>query len=399
MQLDERPLDQESTVASARFFDRTGPGTPAGQYLRRFWIPVALLGDVAPGRAKTVQIMSEQFTYYRGETGTPHLVASECAHRHTRLAPHGIVEGECIRCFYHGWKYEASGQCIEQPAEGPHNFANKVQIKAFPVREDLGLVFAYFGPDDPPAFQEIDVFHGPGVRDTTSYFRGSNFFNSLDNHADWVHENFVHKRSQFTTNGVNREIPVVTAKETDFGVTGYLTYSDGIVGVNYVLMPIAMYILGSSSQSTKEHGVIWVHQIAWRVPIDDNSHRSFNVHYADITGVGAELYRKERQIARESAKALPSRQGIIDAIYRGEIHIDEVDEKRPDIVNIQDTITLESQDLISEREPDRLGRSDAAVIVLRKIYMREIRKMLAKEPMIEWTWPKGLRAVPQIAAP
>ena len=79
------------------------------------------------------------------------------------------------------------------------------------------------------------------------------------------------------------------------------------------------------------------------------------------------LVDRERLIARmrERAKSLPSRQSVVDAINRGEIHVNEVDLSRPDIVGIQDTVTMETQRPISEREPDRLGRSDAAVIVLR----------------------------------
>jgi 5,5'-dehydrodivanillate O-demethylase len=396
MQLEERVSPEDSANTAGRFYDQVGPGTPAGQYLRRFWTPVALLDDIAPGRARTVQVMCELFTYYRGESGTPHLIANECAHRHTRLAPNGIVEDDCIRCFYHGWKYDQEGQCVDQPAEGDQSFAHKVQIKSYPVREYLGLVFAYLGTGDPPPFPQIHLFEGDGVRNSSSYTRKTSFFNSLDNQADWVHANFVHARSEFTKIGINREVPVVTAEETEFGLAGYLTYSDGIVGVNYVLMPLAMYIIGSQSRPQGYDRSILTHQIAWRVPMDDNSHRSFNIYYADVTGEGARLFSEERRRNYEQLKGLPSRDDMVDAIYRGDIHVNEVDESRPDIVGIQDTVTMEMQRPISEREPDRLGRSDTALILLRKMWMREIRNMLAGEPMKEWTWPADLRAISQM---
>ena len=69
-----------------------------------------------PGQAKPIQIMSERFTLYRGEGGAPHVVGFRCAHRGTQLSA-GWVEGDCIRCIYHGWVFDESGQCIEQPAE------------------------------------------------------------------------------------------------------------------------------------------------------------------------------------------------------------------------------------------------------------------------------------------
>ena len=94
----------------------TGPGTLAGRYLRRFWQPVYRGEDLAPGQMRPIQIMSEKFTLYRGETGISHVVAFRCAHRGTQLST-GWVEGDGVRCRYHGWKYDGSGQCVEQPGE------------------------------------------------------------------------------------------------------------------------------------------------------------------------------------------------------------------------------------------------------------------------------------------
>jgi len=86
---------------------RTEPGTLAGRYLRSFWQPVWRAKDLPAGEAVPLRIMSEDSTLYRGETGTPHVVAFRCAHRGTQLSA-GWVEGDCLRCFYHGWKYESS---------------------------------------------------------------------------------------------------------------------------------------------------------------------------------------------------------------------------------------------------------------------------------------------------
>src|ERR671929_2210771 len=126
----------------------TGPGTLAGRYLRRFWQPVYHTPDLPAGHAKPIRIMSEDFTVYRGEGGQPHVVAYRCAHRGTQLST-GWVEGDCIRCFYHGWKYAPTGQCVEMPAEDP-SFPPKVKIKSYPCAEYLGLIFGYVGDDEPP---------------------------------------------------------------------------------------------------------------------------------------------------------------------------------------------------------------------------------------------------------
>ena len=105
-------------------FVHTGPGTLAGRYLRRFWQPICCAYELRTRQALPVKILGEQFTVYRGASGTAYLVGPRCAHRGTQLSV-GSVEGECIRCFYHGWKYDGGGQCVEQPAEG-QSFADKV---------------------------------------------------------------------------------------------------------------------------------------------------------------------------------------------------------------------------------------------------------------------------------
>src|SRR5262245_41698174 len=100
---------------SANDFVQTGPGTHAGRYLRMFWQPVFHSIDLAVGRAMPLRIMSESFTLYRGTTGRVFLVDFRCPHRGFQLAA-GWVEGENLRCFYHGWKFAGDGRCIEQPA-------------------------------------------------------------------------------------------------------------------------------------------------------------------------------------------------------------------------------------------------------------------------------------------
>src|SRR5215831_4552107 len=136
-------------------FAHAGPGTLARRYLRRFWHPVHLAADLPAGHAKPIRIMSEDLTLYRGEGGTPHLVAYRCAHRGTQLST-GWVEGDCIRCFYHGWKYDHTGQCVEMPAEDP-SFPPKVKLRSYPVEEYLGLIFAYLGEGEPRGSGGLDV--------------------------------------------------------------------------------------------------------------------------------------------------------------------------------------------------------------------------------------------------
>ena len=128
----------------------TSAGTPMGELLRRFWHPIAVSADVAPGKAKKVRLLSEDLTLYRSEAGNAHLVAGRCAHRLTMLHT-GWIEGEEIRCMYHGWKFDGEGKCVDRPAEKNCRETN-IRIAAYPVKEYCGLVFAYLGEGEPPEF-------------------------------------------------------------------------------------------------------------------------------------------------------------------------------------------------------------------------------------------------------
>lgn len=375
-------------------FDRTGPGTPAGRYLRQFWTPVAEASEVAAGRAKTIGVMSENFTLYRGEDGTPHLLPHRCPHRNTILGT-GRVDGDTLQCFYHGWRFNGEGQCVAQPAE-EHPFAHKVAIRSYPVREYLGFVFAFLGEGEPPAFPTINVFSEPGFRASSTYVRKTNYFNSLENSCDWIHVFFTHARSGYTANGVNREIPKVWAEETEYGLAAYQRYTDGKEGTTYILMPLAMYILGRGPKRASDGQLMQQHQLAWRVPIDDYTHRSFNAYYVELFGADADRYHEERTLGKALLAGKPSTAEVVAAILRGELHADEVEEDRSDLVPIQDTITMEPQPPISERPYDRLGPSDGPCILLRRIYAREVRAHVSGQPNKTWAWPHSLQAVPKI---
>lgn len=375
-------------------YDRTGPLTPAGRYLRSFWTPVAESSAIAAGRAKTIRIMSERFTLYRGVSGDVHLVADLCAHRHTALGT-GWVDGDCIRCVYHGWLFDGSGQCREQPAEDT-GFAEKVRVAAYPVHEYKGLVFAYLGEGEAPPFQTIGVLDEPGVLLNESYDRRTNYFNSVENGCDFIHSYFVHARSVMTTAGALREIPKVSAEETEFGLTAYQRFSDGKVGQTYILMPLGMYIGGFSTPTPEEPKIFLTHRVAFRVPIDDTAHRSFIITLAELSGDDADRYRENEARARARARDFPPRAEIMDAINRGDMQLNDVDIWRPDIVSIQDSVVQEAQPLMSEREPDRLAPSDGPVILLRKIYSREVRAFAQGKPTKKWTLPDDLRIVARV---
>lgn len=365
-------------------FVHTGPDTWAGRYWRKYWQPVYVTDRLKPGRAVPIRILGEDFTLYRGETGVPYVVDFRCAHRGTQLSV-GWVEGECIRCLYHGWKYDGFGQCVDQPAEDA-GFAEKVRIRSYPTREYLGLIFAYLGEGSAPTFPTYPQLEDQGVLNVGSYVRKCNCFSTLENGVDNVHVAFTHAKSNFTKHGLNWDIPKIAAEETEYGVAMYATRRDGKARVNHYIMPNLLYIKGSPEQDGG-----WRDSFGWRVPIDDSMHVSFNLSLVHLTGEAATRQRQARGERREALAGLPSAREVADAVLSGKLNLHEI-EDRPDIVNIQDHVAQEGQGVVPDRNIERLGRSDAAIILMRKIWVRELRSLAEGRPLKEWNFSKEVRA-------
>src|SRR5205085_7982383 len=184
-------MNTVESEARTRFdLSRTGPGTPMGRFMRRFWIPVHRAEDLLQGHAKPIRIMSEDFALYRGETGHAQVIDYRCPHRGAQMHL-GWVEGDAIRCVYHGWKFDRSGQCIEQPAEEA-GFARKVRIGSYPTREYLGLIYAYFGAGEPPPFPPYPAPIAEGLIENQTQLVPCNWLQCFENSMDEVHVAFVH---------------------------------------------------------------------------------------------------------------------------------------------------------------------------------------------------------------
>src|SRR5262249_16223731 len=184
---------QSAMTEKLKLLSQTGPDTEMGRLLRLFWQPVATSHSVKPGQAKPLRVMGEDLTLYRGDSGEAHLVAGRCAHRLTLLHT-GWVQGDEIRCMYHGWKYDGAGQCTEAPAEGPAS-APRVRMAAYAVYEYCGLIFAYLGEGAPPAFglPRKEAFEQSGlIMFARIQVWPCNWFQMIENSLDAVHVSFVH---------------------------------------------------------------------------------------------------------------------------------------------------------------------------------------------------------------
>jgi phenylpropionate dioxygenase-like ring-hydroxylating dioxygenase large terminal subunit len=134
------------SIEENELLTRVGPGTPMGNLLRRYWTPACLASEVpvAGGAPVRVRLLGESLVAFRDTSGTVGLVQENCAHRGASLY-FGRNEDCAIRCPYHGWAFNAQGDCVDMPSE-PRPFADRIKIKAYPTHESGGIVWTYMGP-------------------------------------------------------------------------------------------------------------------------------------------------------------------------------------------------------------------------------------------------------------
>ncbi|TFY98677.1 Rieske 2Fe-2S domain-containing protein [Ramlibacter rhizophilus] len=365
---------------------RCAPGTPGGDYLRRFWQPVYHAADLAPGRAVPLRIMGEAFTLYRGEDGQARLVQARCPHRGTQLST-GWVEGEGLRCMYHGWKFAADGRCLERPAEASAG-GERMGLATWPAREYLGLVFAWLGGGDPPPLPRYPEFEQfDGLLEIDSYARECNYFQNLENALDMSHVGFVHGDNRAAFQGIGLG-SALRAEESPWGVTYTFTRSDGRRRVQQFGMPNVFHMTALPN----EEDVDWQESLFWWVPIDDSNHMQFSLHRVPIRGDAA-LRFKARREARRSQIDL-AHQDVCRDVLAGRLSMRDVPAQRVDLVRLQDDVAQVGQGLIAHRDAEHLGRSDVGVTVIRRLWRRELEALRAGRPLRHWTRPPDL--LPQV---
>ncbi len=358
-------------------FHSTGPETLAGRYLRRHWQPVYHVADLPRARPVPVRIMGQDYVLYRGEGGATHLLDARCPHRGLQLSA-GWIEGECVRCFYHGWMFDETGQCVEQPAEDSE-FAHKVKIGGYPTEEYLGLVFAWLGGGEPPPLPRYPDFERfEGVVEIDSYRRDCNYFQNIENALDMSHVAFVHgsNRAAFREIGRGRDLHAV---ESDWGISYTYTRPDGEHRTQQFGMPNAYNLTALPT----DPDVGWQESLFWWVPIDDERHIQFSIHRVPVTGAAAERVGLRRQERRKTIDIDHNR--LSEDMLAGRLGMDDIDAERADTIRLQDDIAQIGQGRIVDRSFERLGRGDVGVIMIRRLWIREMQALADGKPLKDWT--------------
>ena len=183
---------------------RIGPDTPCGQVLRHYWHPVALLDEfnaaldprmgIRP--VKAVKLLGQDLVLFKNAQGAFGLLDRDCPHRGADLA-YGRNEGDGLRCPFHGWKFDVTGQCLETPAEPKGSvLCTRIKQRNYPVQERSGILFAWMGPEGsvPPPLPELDCFKAPGTH--TFAFKGlwhCNWLQAFEVGIDPAHASFLHR--------------------------------------------------------------------------------------------------------------------------------------------------------------------------------------------------------------
>ena len=265
---------------------RVGPGTPCGEYLRRFWQPVAFARDLGDVPAR-IRIMAEDLVVFRDRSGRVGLLQLHCTHRGTSLE-YGLISERGIRCCYHGWLYDVDGRILETPGEpASSTLKHRLCQGAYPTHEFGGLIFAYMGPPPArPAFPLYDTFDLPGytLMPAGKFALPCNWLQIKDNSMDPVHTSFLHAISsgyQFTP--AFGALAELDWEETLYGMMYIATRRIGDlvwVRVADFMAPNVHQFTRELEDATKEKAATRPVVIRWAVPIDDT--HTWNMELAQV---------------------------------------------------------------------------------------------------------------------
>ena len=365
---------------------RVGPGTPCGELMRRYWIPFAALSQLDDNPVRKVRLLGEDLVLYRDKSGTLGLIGERCLHRLVDMK-YGIPDEHGLRCPYHGWRYDETGACTDRPMElNRHSFNRK--IKAYPVRELGGMIFAYMGPEPAPALPQWDLFVWPrAIRQIAFNVLDCNWLQCHDNTGDPTHSEFVryvlardgkladraasvnhtlHERSR-----LGDGIKELFARGTQYGFEKGTVYSKELGAAKDVVRTHSTVIFPFYTQTDVAGSPRSEYQI--RVPMDD-SHTLHICYQCYAAPPGVEL---------------PVQNGV--PWYEPPTH-DERGVPILDYVVAQDAIMWVAQGEITDRSAENLGRTDVPIVFLRRQLDEQIARVeRGEEPInVFWTDPGTL---------
>jgi 5,5'-dehydrodivanillate O-demethylase len=281
---------------------------------------------------------------------------------------------------------------VEQPNED-RPFAEKVCIRSYPTREYAGLIFAFVGGGAPPAFRRYPDLDRPGVlvADPIEIMPCS-FWNRLDNdhsHIPWVHRATAQRKGRNDHLVLRRE----EVEETSYGwkSTRYRKgESEGIEGPNrsaYFYMPNLYHFSARTRARGFEGRDLWDTKFTWTVPVNDQKFAAFDVTHTPLEGAEARAYAESRREQQE-AEAV-TRWDLAEKILAGDMTPEDLPPEISAYTSfmIEDYVTQVGQGPIGSRGDEQLALTDGKLVLLRRLWLREVAALLNGEPLTEWKIP------------
>jgi len=375
----------------------TGPGTPGGEMMRRYWHPVALSEELEADVPLPLTIMSEELVLFRGPDGAPQLIGRYCPHRSVDLS-YGRVEAGGLRCLYHGWVMNGLGRCVQQPGEpAGSTFKDKIRTTAYPCREAGGMIFTYMGPGKPPRLPNLPFLRcKPEQVFAIKFHQACNYLQANEGNIDPQHLSFLHVvpslRNQLIPAAndliAGDAAPTIENEETPYGQRIFTTRKTGpeskYVRITNFIMPNAAAFdglppIGSMADLGKTN---LGYQVHYHVPIADDEHWKYTVIYRHQGELDKESIRKVFFGELDENYYLPRQRENRFLQSRDEMRRNETYSGFGKNFYDHDTFAVETQGRIMDRSNEHLGTTDRPVITMRRQLLKAVDDVLkGKDPL------------------
>ncbi len=339
---------------------QVGSGTPMGELLRRYWHPVAATSEFSGKFPLKRRLLGEDLLVYRDGNGNYSAIEPVCAHRRATLE-FGCIEKDGIRCPYHGWKYDITGQCVDMPAEPANStYKAKVKLTAYPGMEMGGLVWLYLGPQPQPLLPRFDLFVWDRcLRDIGQVSLPCNFVQIMENSVDPHHVEWLHGMLGRYMRGGSASDDLFSKHAVKIG---FDTFEYGIIKRRLVA--------GQTEESDSwKIGHPLVFPTMLRVGGGGHNQYQIRVPVDDVT---THLYYYSAYQPLDETIAVPHQ----DVIPLYEMLLRWPDGSPcMDVTEIQDMLVWITQSPIVDRTLERLVTSDVGLHHLRKLYFSEMEKV------------------------
>jgi phthalate 4,5-dioxygenase len=383
---------------------QTGPGTPMGALFRSYWIPALLADELPENECPPVRLklLSERLLAFRDTQGRYGLIDEFCAHRGVSLW-FGRNEDHGLRCPYHGWKYDYTGQCIEVPSEPVESgFCNKIKLKSYPLVERGGVLWTYMGAaDKQPSLPAWEFANVPAEqRFVSKRLQESNWLQALEGGIDSSHVSFLHrgdlntdplfKGAKGNQYNLKDPRPVFEVVESPGGL--YIGARRNADNGNYYWR-ITQWVMPSFTMIPPRgdhpvHGHFWI-------PVDDYNCWAWSFDYHSLRPLSAEQIGAMKEGKGIHVKYVPGTYRPV-ANKDNDYLMDRAAQKAGKTYSgvegfaIQDASLQESMGPIIDRTKENLVSTDNGIIMARHRLLRAA-KALADKGVV----PPGIEAAHQ----